>query len=421
MPTWKLSSAKLLRTASAAILWRCFTLLIATGSNIWAIRCLGPENLGISGFILTGVQQAVLLICLLPDSYLIRVYKNAPNQESADSIVRLASSIRFWATVSFMAVILLGVTLIQPPPEWKWAILAGIPLLMATALQPQWLIQAKEQQSIQYKVQFIGTFVSALCIALFFRSGVSASTHVLVIMLAGQLSLHIAWQLIQGTGYWNFLKFPSRKTLSAHFKNAYILYLTSLLVYVYVNLEVPLVGYLLSVEDLGIYRSAHSLIKPINAFLAMIPVFMYPRFIIWRKEGDHILWMHQKRLFRYCLAFAVLSFALVFLLSPLLYPLIFGQQFAQAAMPFAILYASKTLVILNGIFAWGLWSQSKDKSMLLVCASVAIISLGLNLLFIPSLGIIGAAWINLSSETLVLILTWILSRNAAKQSAPHNT
>jgi len=43
----------------------------------------------------------------------------------------------------------------------------------------------------------------------------------------------------------------------------------------------------------------------------------------------------------------------------------------EAAYPFAFLVTSKFVIVLNGIFGWGLWAQAEDKKMLGVLGPVA--------------------------------------------------
>jgi O-antigen/teichoic acid export membrane protein len=101
---------------------------------------------------------------------------------------------------------------------------------------------------------------------------------------------------------------------------------------------------------------------------------------------------------------------LTFFILPVTYGSIFGEAFQSAALPCAILLTSKAVVLINSIFGWGLWAQHKDKAMLLLMTMVAIISVLLNFIFIPKMGMLAAASTNLMSEILILIGAFILGQ-----------
>jgi len=140
-------------------------------------------------------------------------------------------------------------------------------------------------------------------------------------------------------------------------------------------------------------------------FLSMIPMLLYPRFLEWQKISPDLLYRNQWKLFRFMSAGAVALTAAAFLLSPAVYPMIFGPEFARASIPFAMLVGSICIILLNNLFSYGLWSQGKDRSMLGISIVAAMTSLSLNFLVIPKFGMMGAAAVNIVAEGLILVLT----------------
>ena len=95
-----------------------------------------------------------------------------------------------------------------------------------------------------------------------------------------------------------------------------------------------------------------------------------------------------------------------------------GAQYETASFPFAILLCTKLMVVLNGIFAWGLWARSQDAAMLWISIIVSAFCLGNYLIFIPLYGMMAAATVSLLGETLILALTfWVAWRGVRKVRA----
>ncbi len=116
----------------------------------------------------------------------------------------------------------------------------------------------------------------------------------------------------------------------------------------------------------GYYRTAGTLVNGVHAFVAIVPVLLYPRMIEWAAQGARVLWQHQCRVI-VVTSWCFLPLAVtVFALSPTLYRLIYGAEFLPAAYPFAVLVVAKMLMMLGGIYACGIAAQGHDRWLLLI-------------------------------------------------------
>jgi O-antigen/teichoic acid export membrane protein len=173
----------------------------------------------------------------------------------------------------------------------------------------------------------------------------------------------------------------------------------------------------------GHYRTACTLANAVHAFVAIVPVLLYPRMIEWAGQGARALWQHQLRVIVVA-SWCFLPLAVtVFAFSPILYRLIYGAEFLPAAYPFAVLVVAKMLMMLGGIYGCGIAAQGHDRWLLLITSITAAISLPLNLLLIPRFGILGAAAVAAASEAVVFFCSlgasWYLLRNSErKKEAP---
>jgi O-antigen/teichoic acid export membrane protein len=174
--------------------------------------------------------------------------------------------------------------------------------------------------------------------------------------------------------------------------------------YAYGVLEGPLMGYLLSVTDLGRYRTAQSLAALADLVTIAIPTILFPRFIEWRKQGVSHLWHRQLKIAGILAALFVPATIGALVIVPRVHRLIFGAAFAGASTAAAILIVSKLIVMLNGVFAWGMMAdRAQDKRTALLMVSVAVVSVSLNVFLLPRFGITSAAIVNVVSESLILL------------------
>lgn len=121
------------------------------------------------------------------------------------------------------------------------------------------------------------------------------------------------------------------------------------------------------------------------------------------EKGEEILWIRQLKLTALFSAGGFVTALCGFLLIPFLYPYVFGPSFTQAAWPCAILVLSQIIVVISGLYSWGLLTDhTYDKFVSITMIGTGLFSLGTNLFFIPKFGMMGAAVIHLSSEILIL-------------------
>jgi len=161
---------------------------------------------------------------------------------------------------------------------------------------------------------------------------------------------------------------------------------------------------------MGIYRAAFLAVSAVHAFSLIVPLVLYPRFIEWHRLGERILWRRQIAIFLALMVLGLFVCALAAIVSPVLFPMVFGEEYAGATWPFVILLLSKLMVVLNGIFAYGLWAQRADKSMFWITSVAAVTSIVLSIWLVPQYGVVAAAIVAVIAEVIVLVLTAVESR-----------
>jgi O-antigen/teichoic acid export membrane protein len=387
---------------------RFLGILLGSASAIWVARCLGPHGLGVSGIVIATATQIALIVNLNQDPLFVRSYKRLGNAEEKDKLVYSILLYRLGLCILVALIALLILPFAHLPESYRGSILAGTLIVLSSCASPNWVLQAQDKMPVAYWVLTIPTVISSAVYMIFFRPGSTATAQLFVIGMSGVIGCLFGWyHALKGLSF----QYDSRfwKFAMSKMKEGRWLALTGLVIYIYTSCEQPLVGYLYSIEELGKYRSAISLINGLNSFLIIFPTLFYPKFIEWHKNGSEYLWKRQGQLCTICLLFIVPVGIAIFFLAKPVYKLFYGDKFLVAAIPFAILFASKLLVVINGIYAWGLWAQDRDKELLWIMTAVAATSLGLNVLLIPRYGMLAAAITNGISESLVAVGSIVLS------------
>lgn len=409
-----LSRKHILNQAGIMIVARVVGMVIGAIGSVWAARCLGPHNLGISGMVQNIVSQAALLLGVIYSTVLIREYKNAKTDEIRNQLIRVSNTFRLVGALVFC---LIGGSLMAfhfIPSNYHFAGWFFIPLLLIGTIQPVWVFQAAEKQHFQSAIAILQPILTASLYLLLFHPGISAGADLAVISIVSAILTVIYW--------WAIYRLTSMKGKLLDlgiFRDAWKLilesrwlFISSIAIYVYTTFEQPLLGWLYSLEELGKYRTAVTVTNVAANFFSIIPMILYPRFIEWQKRGMDILW---RRLIKLVVLFAVIgSFISIlgFILIPFFYPIVFGPRFIGAAIPCAILVLSKIFATLGGIFYWGLITQSRhDKISSLITIGMAVFSLLFNLVCIPRWGMYGAASVDLTVEIIGLIVVIFVSRN----------
>jgi O-antigen/teichoic acid export membrane protein len=398
------------RQAAQMTALRFIGLGIGAVAQIYAARQLGPEKLGISGMALAAVAQGSILVTLGANTLLVREYKEAKTDAEKESLISAAYTLRTIITVGLALLLLAALPWLWPHPQYLLATACVLPLIFFESNQALWVLQAEERVPAQYLANVASALISAVLIFAFISPSSPAGSDMLAAVFGIVVAFALSW------------RFARRSLPRLHFDRQAIarvasgtkwLFLSAVVTYGYTRFEQPMVGWLRSIEELGVYRSAWQIINGLQPIFYMVPLLLYPKLIAWKQVSVQHLWTQQKRVFLLFLPWCVLFALAVTVLLPLVYPWIYGEAFKAAAIPCAVLLVSKAVVVLNGIFGWGLWAAQRDLTMLAIMTTVAFGSVLLNFLLIPRGGMLAAALVNLASETAILLACAFIMRRVA--------
>jgi len=412
---------RMLQQAAEMIFWRVFALAFGAVGSIWGVRCLGPENVGISGMVAATVAQAVLVVELNQNTIFVRHYKRQNSEAERSILISAVFTFRLVLCAVLALAAILILFSIGISAKWHVAIIAGVPLLFFSSNQSVWVLQAQENLPANYRAIAIPSIVSACLYFSFFRPGIGPGLDVIVQAVAQAAAFSMGWYYALYGRHQRLVRRKVLLRLAPLLKEGRWLMLTGLVFYLYTSFDLPLTGYLLPLHELGQYRAATKLSAVTQSFLSIAPLLLYPRLLEWSKVGTDYLWKRQKKIVLTSFCILIPLSIMVFLLSSALFKIVYGAAFLEAATPCALLLIARFVGVIRAILCCGLWAQDEDKKVTGLIAAVAATSLVSYLILIPRMGILGAAFVNLASETLAATGAFCLARTAGTQMSASGT
>ena len=391
---------------------RFVSLAIGFGGSIWYSRCLGPEKLGISGMVLGTIAPLVLLVNLNQRAHYIRLYRGLETEAAKANLVSVISTFRIAISVLVMLLALPLLMLGHFSPPWYLALAAAFPYFFLSANAADWLLQSQDNIPSLTRSLTVQAFIATSIYLLFFRPGAPAGSDLLVQNIALSIATLYAWYAAMKGHQVRLFQWSKLKEIVPILAEGRWLMANGLSIYVYTTLEVPLVGWLYSLHEVGIYRTSMVLVGGVGAFIGYLPILLYPRMLEWKQVGPHFLWQNQRRVLGYFTLLMIALSAGAFLLAPLVYQYIYGPEFQRGAYPFAFLLTAKMMAVMNGIMDWGMLAQRKDRSVFSIMLVAAIFSVAMNMALIPHFGAIGASAVNMASEMLLFSLFYFYNRRS---------
>ena len=163
-------------------------------------------------------------------------------------------------------------------------------------------------------------------------------------------------------------------------------------------------------RQVGLYSAAYKVTNLLEMFPLMIMATIYPLMSQYaREDPDRLRALYKKSVL--CLGVVAVPMGIgVTLFAPFIVQLLFGAQFAGAEQGLMVLVWSTVFLYVAISGGNLLISVGKEKVNLFILAPCALVNIGLNLFWIPSMGFIGAALSTAITFLLILVGTTIAVR-----------
>lgn len=197
-----------------------------------------------------------------------------------------------------------------------------------------------------------------------------------------------------------------------HIKPVLRIFVLNLIVSIYINLNVIMLGFMKNNESVGLFTSATKLTHVILTIVTSLGAVLLPRMsnMISNNQVTEFRELAQKSLDFIILLTLPVSFGLV-ILADFLIPIFCGDTYADAILTLRILAPIIIFIGISNVLGIQiLYPQGHEKIVIFSTAAGAIINLLLNLWLIPKYSQNGAALATLIAEFVVTATMWWIGR-----------
>tara|TARA_B100000029_G_scaffold516454_1_gene629954 strand:+ start:1622 stop:2926 length:1305 start_codon:yes stop_codon:yes gene_type:complete len=406
--------AKLFRDFSRTMLWQLLGKLFQIVGMVYATRCLGPDNIGVSRTVITLAMTLQLCLAFGLDAVAVRYVAkgSAKAGDLAPAIFTFRFVIGFIAAVLWIFAVLFSG--LQEGEKWTW--LAGALFLLVCCMDYSWIFQATEQMPRASRYQLVSSIMASLWFVLFFHKDQSIGSDLYVLLAVNAVVVGVVWWRVSDELGFHCFSFSRLSGAKKMFLEAWLIWLFNLGYYLLANMAQIMTYFILGKESSGLFGSAQYLVLALQMFLHYFGILMAPRLMVWRKVDVVVFRRRVLMIAGIAIFFGMLIFGILRLIVDWFYPLLFGEEFASASNILPWLVLGKFFAVGTAMFTWGLWAEHRDKLPVLCCLPCCFVSGGLYFILLHEFGNLASAWITLGAETALLLTSGIAFIYVMRQS-----
>jgi len=388
----------------AGILFVCNVLSrgISFFANAYAARCLGAFNFGVSGVIQNMAKPASLFADLGFDSVATR--KIASDADKALQLTSLIIGIRVLFTLLIGIVwLVVCFCLFEGRELMIWSISSILLFNDASfgALRLTFAYQGLERVHIQTIISTLGSVLIAVLYFIYFHRDMPMGSDLLVLVSVNSLVVFASWvYFFKNIGRIHLFNLSFAKTLEL-LKESWPFGWNNFVMFLYGGFQLPLIAFFIGTEGAGIFRAAWTMSNVLQLLFNSISFLLIPRLTKWRERGAEVLKTKQTLLVKLYLLMGVPIIIVLALFSDLIFNLFLGPAFHASSGIFKILIVAWLIAFIAQIFSLSLIVLKKDKHFAVISTVGAIVSVGLNLIFLPIFGLYAAAVVTIINETFI--------------------
>lgn len=382
--------------------------LISLGTYAAITRYLGPSAFGDYTTAAVYLLIPVAFADIGLTAVVVREISTTP--ERATAILRASYSLRLIISAAVLAVTLAtsfalpfdarartGILIMAGGSFFALVNLSVLPILQVQ-LRMQWAVLA----NLFGRLVTLGATLCVLAFGLGFKGVAAANAIGLgVILVVDLYAVRSAYSLRSSidVGYW-------RRLLKA----SLVLGVGLAMSQVYFRVDTVLIALVRSAHEVGLYGASYKFVELAQALALTVFVSMFPTLTSFAVRGDARLASLAQKVFDVMLA-ASLPLTLVLLLAarPLLEATA-GDRYGAAAGALQILAFYPLLAFSNGLLWRILIATRMERVLLAVAASILVLNVALNLVFIPRYGYRAAAVTSIVSEACSLAIALVAVR-----------
>ena len=377
-------------------------------------RTLGATQIGEYSYTYSIVYYFMLFTLLGINNYGVRKISKAKREK--DALGEAFSSIYglqlILGLISLIVYNLVSVVLLS---THRTILLIHNLFLISAVVDINWFFFGIEKFDITVTRNAIIKVLSTLLIFMLVKN--PDSILVYTIIMAGSTLLSQLYLVAILHKYINFYPLDISKSIKHHFTKCLVLFIPVIAYSIYRVMDKTMIGGIVSTTELGYYENAEKIINIPIGILTAIGTVMLP-FMSKQAKKDQSTMGDEKndilyRMFQVCFLIMIPMAFMLFVIAKDFTSIYFGSGFEKSGDILMLL--SSTIIfatVANVIRTNYLIPNEKDKIYVTSTIVGAVVNLILNLIFIKSLGAIGACIGTIAAEASVMFYQIIATRKS---------
>jgi len=375
----------------------------------WVARYLGPEQFGLMNYALAFVALFAALATLGLDNIVIRNIVSNPEKEK--EYLGSTLVLKFFGSLVMLLLCVISIFLIEPVNTltqlFVFIIAFGYIFNSFDTIDFWFQSQVQSKYSV-YSRSFAFLITSALKIS-FIVTQAPLIAFVLMFLLDSLVTaIFLIYFYHKKTKVSLFewkIKYGLMKDL---LKDSWPLILSGIAIMIYMRIDQVMIGIMLGDAQLGIYSAAVKLSEAWYFIPMIIAGSVFPA-ILKAREKSRELYLHRLQiLYDSFTWFTIIGALIITYLSGFIIKTIYGSEYLGAANVLSVLIFSGIFSFLGVASSQYLVAENLTKISFYRTLIGAVINVILNLMLIPTFGIIGAAFATLVSYMCAAYLLNVL-------------
>lgn len=388
------------------------TALIGFFTMPFINKTLGVASVGKYEYINSIISYFVLFSALGVPMYGLREIAKVRDSKKDRSIITIELLLILLVTSFISYLVIFGILInLNQLHNYKLLILILCPTIFLTNIGAEWFFQAIEDQ-MYITIRFL--IVKAFTLAMLFTmiQGSDDYLKYAFIMLISSVGSNI-FNIFYIRKYIDF-KYIKWKSLSVkrHIKGIITIFLATVSISIYLQLDNTLLGIYGGDKHVGVYAVANKLIRFGIMFVTTLGAVMLPRLsYLYDNNQINEYNFYLNKSLSYILMFSVPLSVLLLGLADEIILVMAGNEFVDAIFPMKILSSLMIIISFAYFLAFMvLYPQGKERLYTLIVFASAIISVVLNIIFIPKYFEVATSYVNVAVEILGLVLMIYFTR-----------
>jgi len=380
------------------------------GLFVYAIvaQYLGPEQFGILNYALAFSSLFLAFNTLGLDSIVVREIIHSPKKSK--EILGSALIMRLLGSLLLIAISSLAIYFIKPDDTmlllfvmiislgYLFKSFETIDLYFQSQVQSKYTVYARSIAFIivsSLKLLLVFTQQPLLAFVLMYALDAIISSVMLIFYYKYvALDTILSWR-------------PRLERMKSLLQDSWPLILSSIAIMIYMRIDQVMIGSMIDNEALGIYSVAVKLSETWYFIPIMISASVFPAILKARKQSQELYLKRIQTLFDGFTWLSIIIAIVVSILSPFIIDILYGDKFATASTVLSIHIWAGVFVFLGVASSQYLVAENLTRITFYRTVTGAIINIVLNLIFIPTYGIIGVAIATIISQATASVFSMI--------------